>query len=336
MPPKISVIIPNYNRAAIIGETIDNMLSQTLKPHQIIVVDDGSADDSIKVVKGFGDKVILIEQKNAGPGAARNAGLKIATGDFIQFMDSDDLASLNKLEVQVQALIQHNADIVLGPWLKAWMEDKTMRLENVVLQQKPLPSTHTTLQWFLTGWSMVFQQSLIRKSILIKAGGYREDIKYFEDGDLFVKLLLAGGKLIFESASLTFYRLNDFGKLTGDGQVNTGRAHAQATFYQDIIRQSKTSKVLQDCVELPDFRANVYNAYLDLEKSNLQLSSEYLDLITMAQHSKSSGKFSALYKKVQAGIKQRIHGHRWPESYQAGALQAHQKQLITQMGYNLI
>ncbi len=85
----VSVIIPNYNRAAIIGETIENMLSQTLTPHEIIIVDDGSNDNSLEVLKKFGNKIQLITQSNKGPGAARNAGLAVATGTYIQFMDSD-------------------------------------------------------------------------------------------------------------------------------------------------------------------------------------------------------------------------------------------------------
>ena len=87
---RISVIIPNFNREALIGETVSNLLDQTLPPSEIIVVDDGSTDKSVDVIHAFGDKVELIRQANQGPGAARNAGLKIATGEFIQFQDSDD------------------------------------------------------------------------------------------------------------------------------------------------------------------------------------------------------------------------------------------------------
>src|SRR5579864_366780 len=94
----VSVIVPNYNRETLIGETISNLLAQTLPPSEIIVVDDGSTDKSVDVIRSFGDKIKLIQQSNQGPGAARNAGLRIATGDFIQFQDSDDLFSLNKIE----------------------------------------------------------------------------------------------------------------------------------------------------------------------------------------------------------------------------------------------
>ena len=93
----VSVIIPNFNRETLIGDPLENQLAQTAPPHEIIVVDDGSTDKSVEVIRSFGSKIKLIEQTNQGPGAARNAGLSIATGEFIQFQDSDDLFSLNSL-----------------------------------------------------------------------------------------------------------------------------------------------------------------------------------------------------------------------------------------------
>jgi glycosyltransferase involved in cell wall biosynthesis len=333
---KVSVIIPNYNRAAIIGETIENMLSQTLKPHEVIVVDDGSSDDSVKVITSFGDKVILVQQINKGPGAARNAGIKIATGNLIQFMDSDDLASLNKLEVQAKALIDNNADIVYGPWLKAWMDNKEMRLENVVLQKKALPDSRTPLLWFLTNWSMIFQQCLVKKSVFNKIGFYREDIRYFEDGDLFVRILLGNGKLVFESESLTFYRLNDFGKLTGEGLINKGRALAYATFYQDVIKAATKNDLLTNYINHPEFKRNTLKALIDLQQAGLNDLEQYTELAQVAGGNERFSKMALLIKKVQAGINQRIKGHRWPKSYQAGQLSQKQEKLITQLGYNLI
>ena len=85
--PTLSVIIPNYNRAGLIGETLDNVFAQTRPPDEVIVVDDGSTDASVAVIERYGSRVRLIRQANAGPGAARNRGLAEARGDLIQFMD---------------------------------------------------------------------------------------------------------------------------------------------------------------------------------------------------------------------------------------------------------
>jgi glycosyltransferase involved in cell wall biosynthesis len=100
--PKISVIIPAYNACKFIAEAIESVLNQTFPAHEIIVVDDGSTDGTGEFVeKQFGDKVRLIQQGNKGQGAARNAGIKVATGNIFQFLDADDLLLPNKFEVQL-------------------------------------------------------------------------------------------------------------------------------------------------------------------------------------------------------------------------------------------
>ena len=100
--PKISVIIPAYNARKFIAEAIESVLNQTFPAHEIIVVDDGSTDGTGEFVKNrFGDKVRLIRQENKGQGAARNAGIQVATGNIFQFLDADDLLLPNKFEVQL-------------------------------------------------------------------------------------------------------------------------------------------------------------------------------------------------------------------------------------------
>lgn len=152
----ISVIIPAYNRAGLIGETLQSLLNQTVPATEIIVVDDGSTDDTARVVERIAEelevrrseiddkqgagsseqgsldsrhspldsqpaakpRLRVIRQANAGPGAARNRGVAEATGEFIHFFDSDDIAAPNKHEVQLRALLETGADIAYGPWVK--------------------------------------------------------------------------------------------------------------------------------------------------------------------------------------------------------------------------
>ena len=104
--PKISVVIPVYNRAHLIGDTIESVLEQTYDNFEILVVDDGSTDDTDSVVKSYGDSVRYIYQENMGMGGAhaRNTGIDAATGDFIAFLDSDDEWLPTKLNLQVQLL----------------------------------------------------------------------------------------------------------------------------------------------------------------------------------------------------------------------------------------
>ena len=93
----VSIIIPNYNREVLVAETVQNMLDQDYPEKEIIVIDDGSTDGSVDRLREFGEAIKIVQQKNQGPGAARNNGMKIAKGKYIQFMDNDDLASNNKI-----------------------------------------------------------------------------------------------------------------------------------------------------------------------------------------------------------------------------------------------
>lgn len=89
--PRFSVVIPTYNRGRMIVETLHSVLSQTCRDFEVIVVDDGSTDDTLEHLRSFGDAVQVAQQSNAGPGAARNAGAARASGEYLTFLDSDDL-----------------------------------------------------------------------------------------------------------------------------------------------------------------------------------------------------------------------------------------------------
>jgi glycosyltransferase involved in cell wall biosynthesis len=98
---KVSVIIPNYNYGRFLREAIDSVLNQTVRPHEVIVVDDGSVDNSHEVLESYGDRIITIRQQNQGVGVARNSGAKLATGEFLAFLDADDYWAPEKLEKQL-------------------------------------------------------------------------------------------------------------------------------------------------------------------------------------------------------------------------------------------
>ncbi|HKQ47401.1 MAG TPA: glycosyltransferase family A protein [Phycisphaerae bacterium] len=103
----ISVIIPTYNSASIVEEAIDSVLRQTRPPGQVIVVDDGSTDGTETVCQRFGDRIEYIRQANGGASVARNTGVAQSRGEWLAFLDADDLWEPEKLDVQIAALSQH-------------------------------------------------------------------------------------------------------------------------------------------------------------------------------------------------------------------------------------
>ncbi len=91
MPPLFSIVIPVFNRALLVGRTLESVFAQTEADYEIVCVDDGSTDGSVDILKSYGDRVRVVEQENAGPGAARNNGIRQAAGEYVVFLDSDDL-----------------------------------------------------------------------------------------------------------------------------------------------------------------------------------------------------------------------------------------------------
>jgi glycosyltransferase involved in cell wall biosynthesis len=108
---KISVIIPNYNYARFLDQAIQSVLKQTYGNLELIVVNNGSTDNSLKVVEKYGSQILLIDQANLGQSGARNTGLSVAKGDLVAFLDADDFWEPNKLEIQIQ-LINESTQLV--------------------------------------------------------------------------------------------------------------------------------------------------------------------------------------------------------------------------------
>lgn len=117
---KVSIIIPNYNRANLIGETLDSIVGQTYENWECIIVDDGSTDNSIEVIKTFEEKdqrfKLYVRPKDypKGANACRNIGMKKSVGDYIIFFDSDDLMVENHVEKKLQTIIEGNSDFVIS------------------------------------------------------------------------------------------------------------------------------------------------------------------------------------------------------------------------------
>ena len=105
--PSVSVVIPMYNDAEVVSEALDSVFAQTHQPSEIIVIDDGSSDDSASVVSGLGRDLTLLKQKNAGPAAARNAGINAASSEWIAFLDADDVWLEDRLASQLSVLTEN-------------------------------------------------------------------------------------------------------------------------------------------------------------------------------------------------------------------------------------
>lgn len=214
--PRVSVIIPTYNRAHCLARAIDSVLRQTFADFELIVVDDGSKDNTRELLEGYGDRIQAIYQSNQGVSTARNTGLKRARGELVAFLDSDDEWLAQKLERQVKFIDQH-PEVSFVACLGDCYEpdgsfngtDEHCPPEYAAYQQ---PDVH---QQFLTFLYSPFPQNMSRYMFRLDAlrelGGFDRSLHGSEDWEMFLRLLQNGRRFGFVPELLVTYHLSNDG-----------------------------------------------------------------------------------------------------------------------------
>lgn len=205
MTVNISVIIPSYNHTQFVSKAVESVLSQTLSAHEIIVVDDGSKDNTEEVLAAYKDRIIYIKQENQGVSATRNNGVSISTGDFIAFLDADDEWFPEKLEKQLK-LFGEDKEIGLvhcgyvdvdekGNFLQEHLEGMSGKVaEEMLFFKRPV---------ILGGGS----GSLIPKNVFKEIGGFDIRLSTSADWDLYFRIAQKW-KVGFVPETLLKYRLH--------------------------------------------------------------------------------------------------------------------------------
>jgi glycosyltransferase involved in cell wall biosynthesis len=354
----ISVVVPAYNSAGLIGQTLRSLLNQTLPADEIIVVDDGSTDSTAKVAesefsvfsrqfsgKGKLPEFKVVRQENAGPGAARNHGFAASTGEFIHFFDSDDLAAPNKHEVQVRALQESGADIAYGPWVKGYIKEHgawsmeqgaqsgshaekrySFEPEGHVLQQKGLPKGDL-IKELLTRWSVVPHACMFRRSIVEKIGGFPNELFGTEDQMMFLRCLLAGARVIHTPQTIEFYRLGEAGKITATGVAQQRHAKEWAKFLASVPKECEV--IGGEPLKWAGFRRRIWAARGDLVFFGGPGSEAAM--AELPRVSALDGAFYFLCSKagrMWRGIKARVGASRQNASFRCGRLTRKQVELF--------
>lgn len=189
----ISVVIPAFNAEKHIARTIKSVLEQTLSPNEIIIVDDGSSDNTAQAVRSFGNKVILIEQENAGASAARNTGIKAANSEWIAFLDADDEWLPEKLRLQTEHL-QRNPELV---WMTSnyfncnCRPEHTRSISDTGQSEELLAGREYYEDYFdayMIGKCGHMAAMLIRRDVLIEAGLFLVGQKRINDEDMWFRI----------------------------------------------------------------------------------------------------------------------------------------------------
>lgn len=180
----VSIILPTYNAAQHLRETLDSILNQTLQADQIVIINDGSTDQSLEIISTYQRKeqrIQIIDQPNGGVSRARNRGLGACHGDFIALMDSDDICLPTRLEEQVKALNKRNADIC-GSWMRNFGEKQR-------ISKYPKQSSAIKWNYLFFGRTIANPTSMIRHSI-VGTTRYNESLAFAEDYGFFLELLI--------------------------------------------------------------------------------------------------------------------------------------------------
>ncbi len=208
--PTISVVIPTYNRASCICDAVESVLSQTYLVHEIIVVDDGSIDDTRQQLKKYSDKINYIYQENQGVSSARNTGIRQATGEWIAFLDSDDEWLPRKLARQVSCLKQYPEAIGLACDAEIVFTGGFYRLFQ--LRDNYLATTTHSCHFLnrplldVLGAKFFTPTWVFKKRAILASGLFNENISLYEDLDFSARFSLQGPWCIVPDALVRVFR----------------------------------------------------------------------------------------------------------------------------------
>ncbi|NJM20678.1 MAG: glycosyltransferase family 2 protein [Richelia sp. SM1_7_0] len=213
-PPKVTVIIPTYNRAHLIKDAVESVLNQTYQDFELIVIDDGSTDNTKEILTIYGNKLRHIFQENQGRSAARNYGINLAKGEYIAFLDSDDVWFPDKLERQVAILESASSNVVLVHGYKCIVDQNLQPVRGWEFKLRNLYALaergEETYENYLDSPCIFTSTILVKKKALLEINGYDISIQGREDLDLYLRLLLKDYDFAFISEpALIQYRCHE-------------------------------------------------------------------------------------------------------------------------------
>jgi glycosyltransferase involved in cell wall biosynthesis len=231
--PLVSVIVPCFNAERWISETLDSVFTQTWQPIEVIVVDDGSRDRSVSLVrsKTFA-KLKLVTQENRGQTSALNRGLLEAQGDFIQYLDADDVLHPSKIELQMRRIVDDPTAVATAEWGR--FSDKPAAAQFTPdATWTDLDSVSFLVESWRDGAGMMMPGLwLCSRQIVERAGPWREDLTLNNDAEYFCRIVLSARRVLFCPGARVYYRSGLPGSLS---------SHKTAASFQSNF------KVLEAC-----------------------------------------------------------------------------------------
>ena len=288
----VSTIIPVYNRADMLVDSVTSVLAQTYRPIEIIIIDDGSTDETVLVAdelaKAHSDLIKVLHIVHGGPGAAREAGRLQAEGEFIQYLDSDDLLLPEKFELQVRGLREHpECGVSYGKTRYYHIEDEPNDI--------PLKRTGEKIEWMFPSflksrwWST--HTPLFRRSVTDKAGAW-ESLKNEEDWEYDCRIASMGVKLHYCNVFLSETRDHDVGRLCHSMLTDIEKLADRAAAHSLIFNHAKKADISLDVQEMQHFARELF--LLSRQCGATGLAKESRQLFDLARQASLSDKREGL------------------------------------------
>jgi glycosyltransferase involved in cell wall biosynthesis len=264
-PLLFSVVIPAHNAARTIGQAIDSVLIQSCQKFELIVVDDGSTDDTARVAQQAArDRIQIVHQDRSGVSAARNRGLELARAPWVSFLDADDLwlpAYLAKME----AAVRRDPDLGLI-FTDAWVFDESVRRirrQPMMAPRRPsgpLPEDPAEFLTALLVGNFVYTSATAAREALVELGGYAAELTHAEDYDLWLRLAATGRRSAFIPGPLAIYRIGSDASLS---KSRREMARSELHVLQRLLEHEKLPAAQEAIAEARIQRMAAFVAYLE-------------------------------------------------------------------------
>ena len=261
--PLVSILIPCYNSAPWLAETLESAIAQTYQNKEIIIVDDGSKDNSLLIAKKYErSNIKVVTQRNKGQSAAENRALQEAQGEFIQYLDADDLLAPNKIQKQMVLFEDGRLDyIATCEWSRFYRS-----LDDAMFIPQLLWADFDPVEWLLCAWENHLMMHgaawLIPRQITDRAGKWTEELSLINDFDYFSRILLASKGIKFCWGAKTYYRSGN-SSLSGSKSYSAWKSAFRSLELgtSNLLKREDSKRTRHACATV--FQHFIYEVYPD-------------------------------------------------------------------------
>lgn len=260
--PLVSILIPCYNAESWLAQTIESALAQTWSSKEIIIINDGSTDRSLAIARKFESRgVRVIDQSNRGASATRNHGMRISTGEFIQFLDADDLLAPDKISLQLERLKPGEDDVLLSAEWGRFRDSVT----EADFRPNPLFADLSPVEFLTTALathSMMHPGAwLTHRRLADKAGPWNEERSPNDDGEYFARVILAARAVRFCAGARSYYRSGLSHSLSQSKSESAWRAKLNSSVHtvDHLLAREDSSHTRRAAADA--LQRDIYDAY---------------------------------------------------------------------------